>query len=236
MLQLVWLAICLRYHNCNKQLFFDMDFTSEYKTEIKLYSHDTNPARAKRISLGQFKVHAGHTWRSECTTAKTNSGMITSSSSAIFPSLAVIRAECVLLSYVLLWLAPSGEVIGSDPFEKMNLDGRRAGETKTHMALSVTGLWVQEMAKKKHRRRKERGIHNRPIISSSDNWPCYMQAISIQINMASLELYHRELHLQELTSQSSHCPSHTCTHSINWLAKKVKLFGLHQAKKTTMEI
>lgn len=100
--------------------------------------------------------------------------MITSSSSAIFPSLAVIGAEFVLLSYVVLWLAPSGEVIGSDPFEKVNLDGGRAGETKTHTALSVMGLWVQEMAKKKHKRRKERGIHNRAIIPSSDNWLCYM--------------------------------------------------------------
>lgn len=139
--------------------------------------------------------------------------MITSSSSAIFQSLAVIRSECVLLSYVLLWLAPSGEVIGSDPFEKMNLDGGRAGETKTHTALSVTGLWVQEMAKKKHKRRKERGIHNRAIISSSDNWLCYMKEISIQINMASLELYHRELHLKELTSQSPYSVSLRHTHA-----------------------
>lgn len=70
------------------------------------------------------------------------------------------------------------------------------------------------MAKKKHKRRKERGIHNRAIISSSDNWPCYMKEISIQINMVSLELYHRELHLKELTSQSPYSVSQTYTYAL----------------------
>lgn len=67
------------------------------------------------------------------------------------------------------------------------------------------------MAKKKHKRRKERGIHNRAVISSSDNWPCNMKELSIQINTVSLELYYRELHLKELTSQGPYSVSLTHT-------------------------
>lgn len=99
------------------------------------------------------------------------------------------------------------------PLRKLTwMEGEQEKQKLTRRCLSRA--FESRKWQRKNTRRKERGIHNRTIISSSDNWLCYMKEISIQINMVSLELYHRELHLKELTSQSPYSVSLSYMHKL----------------------
>lgn len=140
-----------------------------------------------------------------------------------------MEAECVLLSCVPLWLEPCGEVIGSDPSKKKkNKVGRNREQKNLRWSCLSWASRSRKWQKTSKKRRKERGIHNMAIISSSDNWPCYMKEISIQINMASPELYHREVHLKELTS-------HRHTHTLKY-APLVLLLSHHPSPSFTYYI